>query len=86
VVVESFLALPFALMGTERVALIQGTLADHLVSTGTVRALPCPFDVVPLIEALWWHPMNERDAAHTWLRDLLVEACAGVTGLPHQAG
>jgi DNA-binding transcriptional LysR family regulator len=76
VVVESFLALPFALMGTERIALVQGRLADHLVSTGTVRALPCPFDVVPLIEAMWWHPMNERDAAHTWLRELLKEACA----------
>jgi DNA-binding transcriptional LysR family regulator len=86
VVVESFLALPFALTGTERVALVQGQLAEHLVSTGTVRALPCPFDVVPLIEAMWWHPMNERDPAHTWLRELLVEACRPVTSHPIISG
>jgi DNA-binding transcriptional LysR family regulator len=75
IVVESFLALPFAVAGTDRVALVQAQLAPHLTSSGLVRVLPCPFDVVPLLEACWWHPMNELDPAHTWLRDVLVEAC-----------
>jgi DNA-binding transcriptional LysR family regulator len=82
VVVESFLALPFALVGTERVAIVQEQLAAHLATTGLVRALPCPFDVVPLREALWWHPMNARDPAHMWLRELLVEACETLNGMP----
>lgn len=75
VVVESFLALPFVIAGTDRIALIQSRLAERLTSAGDVRALPCPFDAVPITEAMWWHPMYERDPAHVWLRGLLTEAC-----------
>ena len=78
VVVESFLALPFVVAGTDRVALVQSRLAPRLVAGGGVRVLPCPFDAVPLIEALWWHPMNQLDAAHVWLRKMLVEACRSI--------
>jgi DNA-binding transcriptional LysR family regulator len=78
VVVESFLALPYLIAGTDRIALVQARLAPRLVAMGDVRALPCPFDAVPLRQALWWHPINERDPAHRWLRDLLVEACSGL--------
>jgi LysR family nod box-dependent transcriptional activator len=24
--------------------------------------------VTPLVEALWWHPVDDRDAGHQWLR------------------
>jgi DNA-binding transcriptional LysR family regulator len=75
VVVESFLGLPFVIAGTDRIALIQSRLAEQMARSGDVRALPCPFDAVPITEAMWWHPMYERDPAHVWLRGLLVEAC-----------
>jgi DNA-binding transcriptional LysR family regulator len=75
VVIESFLALPYVIAGTDRIALVQNRLAHRLLATGDVRVLPCPFAAVPLVQALWWHPINERDPAHTWLRELLVEAC-----------
>jgi DNA-binding transcriptional LysR family regulator len=78
IVVESFLALPFVIAGTDRVALIQSRLAEHLTKTADVRAIPCPFDAVPIAEAMWWHPMYERDPAHAWLRGLLVEACESI--------
>lgn len=89
VVVESFLALPYMITGTDRIALVQARLAPRLAAAGDVRVLPCPFDAVPLVQALWWHPINDRDPAHVWLRELLVEACgdlhdvatvAGITG------
>ena len=69
---ESFLALPFLVAGTDRFALIQ----QRLASTGsrpprTSGSCPCPFPVTPLVEALWWHPVYERDAGHQWLRDRL---------------
>jgi len=65
----SFLALPFLVAGTDRFALIQQRLADRLAAAG-VRVLPCPFPVTPLIEALWWHPVYDRDSAHQWLRSV----------------
>ena len=85
VVVESFLALPYHLAGTNRVALAQARLVPRLVASGDVRALPCPFDAVPLRQAMWWHPINERDPAHVWLRELLMEACSTLPVKPPSA-
>jgi DNA-binding transcriptional LysR family regulator len=80
-VVESFLALPFVIAGTDRIALIQSRLAKRAAQAADVRVLPCPFDAVPIAEAMWWHPMYERDPGHVWLRSLLVEACQS-TSIP----
>ncbi|MFT4211820.1 MAG: LysR family transcriptional regulator [Microbacterium sp.] len=73
VVVESFLALPAFVAGTDRVALIQRALLPRVDREG-VRALPLPFDATPISNALWWHPIHERDPEHAWMRDLFVEA------------
>jgi hypothetical protein len=42
--------------------------------------LPCPFDVVPLSEAFWWHPIYSNDPAHVWLRGVLAAAARELTG------
>ena len=73
-VAETFLALPFLVAAGNGVALIQERLARQLAPAVPVRILPCPFDVAPLIEALWWHPMYARDPGHRWLRQLFAEA------------
>lgn len=73
-VTESFLALPFLVAAVRGVGLIQKRLADRLALAADVRVLPCPFEPVPMIEAMWWHPMYTRDAGHRWLRDLFARA------------
>jgi DNA-binding transcriptional LysR family regulator len=60
--------------GTDRVALVQSRLVPRLTASRDIRALPCPFDAIPIAEALWWHPMYERDPAHAWLRRILGQA------------
>lgn len=75
-VIESFLALPFLVAGTERIALIQGRLAARLADAAGVRVLPCPWEAVPLVDAFWWHPTLRGDPAHAWLRTALREASA----------
>jgi hypothetical protein len=52
---------------------LQTRLAHRLAATAGVRLLPCPWDVIPLKEAFWWHPSHRRDPAHQWLRGLLQE-------------
>ncbi|MEV6495834.1 LysR family transcriptional regulator, partial [Actinoplanes sp. NPDC051633] len=76
IVTESFLSLPFLVAAVHGVGLIQKRLADRLMSAAAVRVLPCPFEPVPLIEALWWHPMYTSDSGHRWLRERFVEAGA----------
>ena len=72
--VEPFLALPFVIAGTDRLALVQSRLVPRMTATGDIRALACPFDAIPIAEALWWHPMYQRDPAHIWLRYVLAQA------------
>ena len=78
IVVASFLALPFVVAGTNRLALVQQRLAGRLTASGDVRALPLPFDAIPIAEALWWHPMYDRDPGHIWLREHLRHACSAL--------
>ena len=79
VVTENFLTVPGLIASTGRVALMQRRLVDR-VPPGLVRALPCPFEVSPLVEAAWWHPMYEDDPEHTYLRDLLTRTAGELTG------
>ncbi|MFI0350726.1 LysR family transcriptional regulator [Actinomadura sp. 9N407] len=74
--VDSFQLLPFLIAGTRRVALIQDRLARLLAGVVPVRALPCPFEAVPVQEALWWHPAHTHDAAHIWLREIAARVGA----------
>jgi DNA-binding transcriptional LysR family regulator len=74
VVNESFLTVPALIAGSERIALLQRRLVDLLPLNSGIRALPCPFEVSPLIEAMWWHPVYDDDPEHTYLRDVVVRA------------
>ncbi|KIC65854.1 LysR family transcriptional regulator [Pseudarthrobacter phenanthrenivorans] len=74
VVVESFLSLPHFVAGTQRIGLIQSALAPFALQLDGVRILPLPFDATPLVNALWWHPVHDRDSEHEWMRGLFKEA------------
>lgn len=84
VVTPSFLAVPALLVGSQRIALMQESLARPLAAAGTVRVLECPFDIVPLTEAFWWNPVHDRDPEHQWFRSMLRVAVerAGLTLAP----
>jgi DNA-binding transcriptional LysR family regulator len=79
-VVENFLSIPFLVARSSRVALLQAHLAAKLAPVAGLRVLPCPFDTVPIAEALWYHPMYQFDPAHAWLRALIADT-AGEMGL-----
>ena len=38
------------------------------------RLLECPFEVVPLTEAFWWHQSLEHDSGHIWFRSIVERA------------
>nr|WP_203615624.1 LysR family transcriptional regulator [Streptomyces sp. SID13726] len=78
--VQTFQLLPHMVEGTRRVAMIQERLARGAVRSAAVRVLPCPFEAVPVRQALWWHPVHTQDAAHIWLRRKAQEVGATLTG------
>lgn len=81
-VVESFLALPHFIAGTDRLGLIQAGLSDYASSVPGIRVLEPPFDATPVVNALWWHPVHGRDPEHTWMRGLFEQAALQVSEGP----
>lgn len=80
-VVESFVALPWFVEGTERLAMVQTSLAKPYLrkeSGAAVVALKPPFEATPITDALWWHPVHEQDPEHRWMRGLLKEAAGNL--------
>ena len=74
VVTESFLTIPGLVAGSGRIALLQERLVRLLPVDVGIRALPCPFEAGPLVDAMWWHPVYERDPEHAFFRDLVRRA------------
>ncbi|GAA3215798.1 LysR family transcriptional regulator [Microbacterium terregens] len=74
VVAESFALLHLFVEHTERLALIQRKLVPLITRMGGLRVYELPFDAVPLIEALWWHPAHDNDPGHEWLREMFAAA------------
>jgi DNA-binding transcriptional LysR family regulator len=72
--VEGFASLPGFVKGTDRITMIQERLARRIAPADEFRLLECPFDVVPLVEALWWHPSLEHDPRHIWFRSIVERA------------
>ncbi|MDF2492332.1 MAG: LysR family transcriptional regulator, partial [Microbacterium sp.] len=68
VVVESFLSLPHFVQGTSRVGLIQGALAPTARQFSGIKVVSLPFAATPLVNALWWNPVHDRDPEHAWMR------------------
>jgi DNA-binding transcriptional LysR family regulator len=76
VMLESFLAVPELVAGTDRVAVLPRRVVQRLPADSGIRALPCPVDVGPLVHAMWWHPFHEGDPEHQFLRGLVMQATA----------
>jgi DNA-binding transcriptional LysR family regulator len=73
-VVESFLTLPLYVAGTDRLGLVQAGLAPIISAPGDIVLHKPPFDATPIQNALWWHPVHDRDPEHEWMRALFAEA------------
>nr|WP_276611138.1 LysR family transcriptional regulator [Kineococcus siccus] len=80
VVTENFVTVPGLVAGSGRVGLLQQRLVDALPPGAGVRAVPCPVEVGPLIEAMWWHPSYTADPEHSFFRDLVLRAAQDTAG------
>ncbi|REE04235.1 LysR family transcriptional regulator [Citricoccus muralis] len=76
-VAESFVMLPLFVEHTERLAIIQRHLSPLAQRMGDVQVLELPFNAVPLLNALWWHPVHQPDPEHRWLREVFAAARVG---------
>lgn len=79
---EDFLAVPHLVAGTDRLGLMPERAATLAVAAADVRIIEAPFEMGLLVEAMWWHPMHERDPGHRWLRQVGVLAAQSLDDRP----
>jgi DNA-binding transcriptional LysR family regulator len=85
VIVDTFVMLPFAVAGTDRLALVQERLARKLASVAGVRIMRLPISLPTLVECAWWHPSKSADPGHQWFRRLVAKAAARLEpATPHE--
>lgn len=70
--VPSFTHLAQAIIGTNRIATLQGRLARAASTILPIRVLKCPIDVPPFTEVVQWHSSRAHDPTIKWCRDLIV--------------
>jgi DNA-binding transcriptional LysR family regulator len=78
VIVDSFFMLPFAVTGTDRMALLQERLALKMLEIADIEVLILPVVLPPLMEAAWWHPARDSDPGHVWMREVLQQTAAEI--------
>ncbi len=77
VVLAAFTAVPFAVVGTTRIATIHKRLADLYVRHLPLKCVAPPIDIPPLAEAAVWLKYRDQDAGLAWLRRMLKDAANG---------
>lgn len=70
--VSNFLAAPLVVSQSDFVSTMPRRLAVQVARHYSLRILPPPLPLPTFGFSLVWHPRFERDAAHAWLRALIV--------------
>jgi len=78
-VTENLLELPFLTLGSPFISVTLEPLAAVLKHSPRIRVLPPPPGVLPdSCMNMLWHRSLDIDAAHAWLRRVLVEECHAI--------
>lgn len=80
--VESYLSVPYFVVGTNRIALMQERLARQVAPRLGLRVLEVLGELEPITELLWWHERYDDDPAHSWMRQLLTDVTRDLTPWP----
>ena len=73
--VDSSMAVPMFLPGTDRVAVIARSVVDRFGGELGIKEVEGPVSLGRFRHAFWWHPSRTDDARHRWLRSV-VDAAA----------
>jgi DNA-binding transcriptional LysR family regulator len=85
-IIPNFLPAPWIIANTELLLSVPLRIAEQFVRLAPVKILPVPIDLPTYDLIMLWHPRQEKEPAHQWLRqELLKIACQMTTGLPRSA-
>jgi len=74
----SFLALPYLVSGTQRLATVHASLGRQAARHLPIKMLALPFKIPRMRQSIQWHSYRSNDPAILWLRDMLRKAAEGM--------
>jgi DNA-binding transcriptional LysR family regulator len=74
-VVPHFLPAPLILAGTNMVLSFPKRMAEQFARLAPLKTVPVPFELPPYHLVMVWHPLNEKEPAHAWLRQQILDVC-----------
>lgn len=77
--VQTFTAVPAALIGTQRIAIMNRRHADHFARHWPLRVMPLPVKAPKLREALQWHSMRRNDDGLHWVKERIFAGARQLT-------
>jgi LysR family nod box-dependent transcriptional activator len=81
----SFIAAPFLVLGTDRIATIQRRLGRMAQQFLPLTILEAPMALPRMAQSVQWHKYRSRDPGLVWLRGLLHQAVEEMDGPPQPA-
>ena len=75
--VPHFLVAPFVLADTDLIATLAERVAKTYLDILSLRIFDLPLDAGGFPVSMLWHTKNNSDLAHTWLREVVAQVCAG---------
>ncbi|MEV6976373.1 LysR family transcriptional regulator [Kitasatospora sp. NPDC093806] len=78
--VPSFTTALFLLRDTDLVALAPARLRSPAAAAFGLRTFPLPVELPEVVLSMAWHPRNDQDAGHRWLRELVRGVVTAHTG------
>jgi DNA-binding transcriptional LysR family regulator len=77
-VVSHFLSAPLILSGTNLVLSFPRRIAEQFARLARLRTVPVPIELPPYNLVMVWHPLNDKEPAHAWLRRQILDVCANL--------
>lgn len=78
--VPGFAALPLAVIGTDRLAIMHRKHAERFAERLPLRVFPSPVATPPVYELVQWHGTREKDEGVRWLLEVISRHAARLGG------
>ncbi|MFO1417461.1 MAG: LysR family transcriptional regulator [Methylotetracoccus sp.] len=79
-VVSHFVSAPLILAGTDMALSFPRRIAEPFARLAKLKTVPVPIELPPYNLIMIWHPLNDKEPAHAWLRRQILEICAELRG------
>ncbi|ARN82357.1 LysR family transcriptional regulator [Methylocystis bryophila] len=79
-VVPNFLSAPWIVANTDLLLSLPAKIAERFVHAAPLKILPIPIELPTYDVIMIWHPLQEKEPDHQWIRQEILGASSAPTG------